>query len=501
MSSANPLFPRSFGVLLHPTSLPGAHGIGDLGAGARQWLDWLQAAGCSLWQVLPLVPPGAANSPYASASAMSCNTSLIDLYQLVHDGLLHDRELPHPQFGQQLDHTFVQTEKAKALDKAAERLRTQRNHPLYEACVAWSKQAPWVLDAALFSSVHAHFGDIPWWQWPADIRDRTPAALTQWGQALGPAVERYVALQFLFDRQWQQLRDYARQRGIRTLGDAPIYVDADSVDVWANRSLFQLDAHGRSRHVAGVPPDYFSELGQFWGNPLYDWAAMAQTGYRWWIARVRRCLQQTDLVRIDHFRGFSKYWAIPADAADARSGRWQPGPGKALFVALRSALGALPLVAEDLGDIDDDVHQLRDFADLPGMHVLQFAWGGNTDSPFLPHHHRPNAVVYTGTHDNDTTTGWWRANPQVHGQVRAYVRPQDPDIAWEFVRLACSSVANTAIAPLQDLLGLGSEARMNVPGVTDGNWGWRVPPGAFDRERAEKLLELIGMFDRLPRSR
>jgi 4-alpha-glucanotransferase len=495
---SKPVNLRAAGILLHPTSLPGAHGIGDLGQGARQFVDWLADAGLTLWQVLPLVPPGAADSPYASPSAFSGNPWLIDLQGLVDDGLLDADDLPRPLPEARVDFAAVHGVKKPLLERAADRLVETPRHPLHAALRAYAKAETWAQDAGLFHALRDRGQGTPWWDWPLDIRNREPTALAWWRQELASAVDRYVALQFLFDRQWQALRAYARERNVRLIGDAPIYVDADSADTWCHRALFQLDPAGRALAVAGVPPDYFSETGQLWGNPLYDWQAMARDGYRWWIARLQRALAQTDLVRIDHFRGFSAYWAVPAGSQDARTGRWQPGPGLPMFQALRKGLGGLPLIAEDLGVVDDALVALRDGAGLPGMRVLQFAFGGDSANLFLPHHHEPHSVVYTGTHDNDTTAGWWQHAVGVQDHTRRYLGVDGRDIAWDFIRTALASVCRTAIVPMQDVLSLGSEARMNTPGVAVGNWGWRVPQDAFRPELAARLRELVLLYDRVP---
>ncbi len=496
---------RSAGILLHPTSLPGPHGIGDLGAGARQFVDWLESAGLTLWQVLPLVPPGAANSPYASPSAFSGNPWLIDLQALVQEGLLQAKELPSRAVpGACADFSTVHLVKKALLERAADRLVQAPGHALHAGLRTFARTQSWAQDAGLFNALRERGEGKPWWDWPVDIRHRDPKALVWWRHELAESVDRYVALQFLFERQWQALRNHARERGIRLIGDAPIYVDADSADTWCHPHLFQLDAHGQAIAVAGVPPDYFSETGQLWGNPLYDWQAMAKDGYRWWIARMQRALTQTDLVRIDHFRGFSAYWAIPAGAEDARQGRWLPGPGLPLFKALKHGLaascdaktGALPLIAEDLGVVDDALVALREGAGLPGMRVLQFAFGGDNLNLFLPHNHEHRSVVYTGTHDNDTTVGWWQSTPEVQDHVRRYFGVDGHDIAWDLIRAAMASVCEMAIVPMQDVLSLGNEARMNKPGVAQGNWGWRVAADAFQPELAARLRELCVLYGR-----
>ena len=495
---ANALFPRAAGVLLHPTSLPGPYGVGDLGA-VIGFLDWLASAGLSVWQVLPLVPPGAAHSPYASPSALSGNAALIALSGLVADGLLRPDEIePPPMAHDRADFAAADAFKTPLLHRAADRLIRDRQHPLRAGFVQYYHEQNWAVEAGLFQAIRQQHGTAAWWHWPEPLRTRDPQALAQAREALTDDIQRYVALQFLFDRQWSWIRGHARHRGVRIIGDVPIYVDGDSVDTWCQPQLFQLDARGRPKKVAGVPPDYFAEKGQFWGNPLYDWGAMARDRYRWWTARLKRTLVHVNAVRIDHFRGFAAYWAVPFDAPDATYGAWQRGPGLPLFSALRRDLGELPLIAEDLGVVDDAVVTLRQKAGLPGMKVLQFAFGDGPQNPFLPHHHETDSVVYTGTHDNDTTVGWWRAMPDQHRRVQRYLGPlDDGTVAWRLIEAAFASVAHTAVVPAQDLLALGTEARMNLPGVTEGNWGWRLQPGALDGALASRLRELAVTYDRL----
>ncbi|MBM4346324.1 MAG: 4-alpha-glucanotransferase [Deltaproteobacteria bacterium] len=491
-------WPRAAGVLLHPTCLPGPHGIGDFGAGARAFVDWLAAAQCAWWQVLPLGPTGGGDSPYASGAGLAGNPWLIDVQALVDAQLLGADEVRPPRFPRhKVDFPSVIGWKRDLLHRAADRLLADRSHPWDADLYAFRAREPWVLDAALFQVLRERRAYRPWWTWEPDYRDRSARALAAVREAERAEVDRCIVLQFWFDRQWRELRRYAASKGVRVLGDVPIYVDADSCDTWCNRGLFQLDRRGKPTAVAGVPPDYFSELGQLWGNPLYDWKAMARDQYRWWVARLARALQLYDAVRIDHFRGFSACWSVPADAADARGGKWEPGPGLALFTALHKQLGALPLVAEDLGDIDQAVHDLRDAAGLPGMRILQFAFGGGAASPFLPHHHVTNSVVYSGTHDNDTTVGWWKATPNVHAHVAAYLgKPLVADVAWEFIRLAMASVAHTAVVPVQDLLDLGSEARLNTPGKANDNWTWRLEAGDLTANHAKRLAGLVQLYGR-----
>lgn len=486
------------GVLLHPTSLPGRHGIGTLGADARRFVDWLAGAKMGLWQVLPIVPPGGGESPYGSPAALCGNPWLIDLDELVAANLLAASALPSAEFPQNyVDFATVYAAKRPLLALAADRLVASTEHPWHAQLRQYFQTQDRVVQAAIFNALHDVHRHQPWWLWPDAVRKRDVGALNQVRKELSPQIDRYVALQFLFDLQWKNLRHYANHRGIRLVGDLPIYVDGDSADTWCHPLLFQLNSQGKPQKIAGVPPDYFSDEGQLWGNPLYDWAAMAKDDYAWWIARLERALAQTDLVRLDHFRGFAAYWAVAADAKDARGGTWQRGPGVALFAALQRHFGGLPLIAEDLGDIDAKVEKLRDIVGLPGMRIVQFAFGGPSNHPFLPHNHVPHSVVYTGTHDNDTIVGWWRSSPQVHDHARRYLgRPID-NVAYEMLRTALASVADTAIVPMQDLLGLGSEARMNTPGVAAGNWGWRVRSDALTSQAAENIKQLALLFDRV----
>ncbi len=484
-----------------------------MGEGARRFVDWLAASGVSLWQVLPLVPPGAGSSPYSSHSALSGNPWLLDPGGLAADGLLRQEELsdaalsdaagsrqplsPGACCPDAVDHRAVRELKGRLLGLAARRLLAGSNAELLAALSDFREAEPWVEEAALFTALHRRFSMRPWWSWPEELRDRRPAALEAARRELREEIDREVALQLLFDRQWRALREHCRGRGVRLLGDVPIYVARDSVDVWAHREMFLLERDGTPRVVAGVPPDYFSDLGQLWGNPIYDWRRMAQDGWTWWRQRLRRALDQTDLVRLDHFRGFSAYWEIPAQAPDARQGRWVEGPGMELFSAMEAALGELPLVAEDLGEIDQPVHDLRDALGLPGMKVLHFAFGAQSDHPFLPHTYPKNCVAYTGTHDNNTTLGWWQglAEP-ARDHVRRYLGVDGHDVVWDLIRLCLSSVAHTAVIPMQDLLVLDHRSRMNTPGEADGNWAWRVRAEAFNHELGGRLLDLCRLYGR-----
>lgn len=490
---------RRAGLLLHPTSLPGGHGIGDLGAAVPALLRWLRAAGLSMWQVLPLGPVDEGGSPYTSRSALGGNLLLIDLAALVVDGLLDAEALQGaPANGRQVDYPAVAAFKLPRVLAAAGRLAADPLHPLADALAAFAAaEAEWVDDVALFEAIASAQGGAPWTQWPAAFRDRDPAALQQ--VRASDAYLSQVAAQFLFQRQWQALRAQASAHGVLLVGDAPIYVAHDAADVWAHRELFELDAALQPAAVAGVPPDAFAEEGQLWGNPLYDWPAHAAEGFAWWKARMRRLTALCDIVRVDHFRGLAAYWRVPADAEDARGGRWAEGPGDALLQALADA-GADAILAEDLGTIDDDVLGLRDRHGLPGMAVLQFAWDGDPDNAYLPHNHGEAMAVYTGTHDNETTLGWWIGAPEVvRHRVRVYFGIDGHDAVWDLIRAALASVARWTILPAQDVLALGPAARMNAPGQTVGNWSFRLLPGELGSHHAERLWGLCATYGRLRR--
>jgi 4-alpha-glucanotransferase len=471
---------RAAGLLLHPTSLPGPFGIGDLGPSARAWLDFVAEAGCSWWQVLPLGPTGYRDSPYQSFSSFAGNPLLVSPQLLVADGLLAPEDLEDaPAFGDgPVDFGAVIAWKLPLLDRAAARMAA--GHMLAAEFAAFRlREAAWLEDFALFMALKEAHGGGPWIDWPAPLRDAEPSAVAQARATRATATHRHAFRQWAFARQWSALRGHARARGIALLGDAPIFVAHDSADVWAHRALFQLDAAGRPSVVAGVPPDYFAKTGQLWGNPLYEWEAHAAEGYAWWIARMKATLRQVDLVRLDHFRGFAAAWEVPAGAKTAETGRWVKGPGEEFLAALERGLGGLPLVAEDLGEITPDVIALRDRYDLPGMRILQFAFTG-ADNPFLPHHYLPNAVAYTGTHDNETVTGWHAHAPaRERAFLERYRGPSTGSVAWDLVRMLWASVAGLAVTTPQDLLELGDEGRMNFPGRAEGNWAWRLPADFF----------------------
>ena len=491
---------RHAGILLHPTSLPGPGGIGDLGDAAERFVDWLVAAGQTRWQILPLGPTGMGNSPYSAFSAFAGNPDLVALDRLVAVGLLSPGDLRAA--AEAADADASRRARAAALRRAAERFFAGQGQQLRPAFEAFRReQAGWLDDYCLFMAIREEQGRASWIDWPEPQRLREARALAEARQRLASEIDAVAFAQFVFDQQWAALRRYANERGVLIFGDIPIFVAYDSADVWANREQFQLDAAGRRVQVAGVPPDYFSATGQLWGNPLYDWERMRGDGFAWWIERFRAVYRLVDIARIDHFRGFAAYWSIPAGAATAIEGAWRSGPGIALFDAVRRALApddALPIVAEDLGLITPDVDALRLDAGFPGMSVLQFAFGSGADNLYLPHNITRDTVVYTGTHDNDTTAGWYRAaDERARDHVRRYLSVSGDDIAWDLIRAASRSVAGTAVAPLQDVLSLGSEARMNVPGRADGNWGWQMAADALDPGLAARLRELTVLYGRL----
>lgn len=498
----NELFPRCSGVILHPTSLPGPHGIGDLGDSALKFVDWLVATGQGLWQVLPLGPTSFGDSPYQTLSALAGNPLLISLDLLVADGWLVQDEIVDPPLlpAERVDYGAVIQWKHGRLEQAWERFR---DHADADARADFQRfreaETAWLDDFALFMALKDDHQGAPWYQWDALLRGREADALDAARQRLDDRIASHAFRQWLFDGQWRAVRKYANSQGVRLMGDLPIFVAHDSADVWVRPDLFHLDHDGRCTKVAGVPPDYFSATGQLWGNPLYRWDRMAREDYAWWVQRVHLCLRQTDLVRIDHFRGFEAYWAVPADAETAVDGAWEEGPGLGFFESLRRQLGSLPIVAEDLGVITRGVEQLRDAFSMPGMRVLQFAWS-EPRNPFQPHNHDPNCVVYSGTHDNDPTNGWWleACDEDTRNRVRDYVGHAVEEPNWTLIRMGMQSVAHTFIMPMQDVLGLGREGRMNLPGSDSGNWNWRMPGWGLDPEHgvSKRLAHLTWLARR-----
>ena len=512
MTKGNPANPdnpvqRRSGVLLHPTALPGPYGIGDLGPEAYKFVDFLVAAGQSLWQVLPLGPTGYGDSPYACYSAFAGNTLLVSPEQLIKEGLL-DAAPAEPTNSTKVDFGAVYKSKVQLLRRAYERYTKTTNTALRSAFETFAqREARWLEDYALFRALKDAHGGVAWNEWEQALVRRTPSALERAREQLREEVEAQMFYQFLFFRQWFALKSYANERGVRIVGDLPIFVAQDSADVWTNPEEFKLDKNGKPIVVAGVPPDYFSSTGQLWGNPLYNWERMLADGFKWWIERVRATLTVVDIARVDHFRGFAACWEIPGGDKTAERGQWVAAPGRELFTAIRKTLGELPIIAEDLGVITPDVVALREEFGFPGMRILQFGFGSDSKNIDLPHNYVPNVVAYTGTHDNDTTVGWFRSvagegSTRTAEQIERertfclnYLNTTGEEIHWDFIRGVLASVANTAIVPLQDLLGLGTEARMNLPNSTEGNWVWRYESGLTDK-LAQRLKELTKLYGR-----
>ena len=491
MSMASPLERRRAGLLLHPTSLPGHYDNGDFGSNAYRFIEWLAACGFTVWQTLPLGPPHDDLSPYSAQSVHAGNPRLIALEPLIETGWLAPDQ--GPRAGED-GWTYRQRRLLEAHQGFQERGGVER-----EAYAIFQRhQAHWLDDYALYQAIRATHRQKAWCDWPRDLRDRRPEALATVRNDAAQIIDQRKFEQFLFFRQWAGLKQYANERGILIFGDIPLFVGYDSADVWAQRAEFLLDAEGRRTVVAGVPPDYFSATGQLWGNPHYRWEAMQADGFQWWKARIRTQFTQFDLLRIDHFRGLEAYWEIPADAETAIHGRWQTAPGQALFDALREEFGDLPLVAEDLGIITPEVEALRDQNDLPGMKVLHFAFGGGADNPYLPHHHVPNSVAYTGTHDNDTTLGWFHGlDAGTRRHLFDYLGGTPEGMPEVLVRAAFASVARLAVVPMQDVLALDGEHRMNQPGVAQGNWRWRFDWEQVKPQIAGHYRHLLGLYGRV----
>jgi 4-alpha-glucanotransferase len=504
-----PLFPegyRASGVLLHVTSLPSPYGIGDVGPAAVAWVDRLHEAGQRWWQALPLGPTGYGDSPYQSLSSFAGNPLLISPDWLIEDELVRETDCAGGSFSSAtIDFDAVTRFKYAVLETAWKNFRAGARSDLRRDFEDFGRaQAHWLDDYALFRALKARHDGASYLEWPDELIRRVPAALDEARRELASQVDRIRFAQFVLFRQGARLKSHARAKGVRLIGDLPFFVSPDSSDVWASPELFLLDSTYRPRVVAGVPPDYFSAQGQRWGNPVYDWDALAADGYRWCIDRMRAVLAHVDAIRLDHFRGFAAAWHIPAEAPTAQSGQWMPGPGAAFFGAVERALGGLPFVAEDLGLITPDVGALRDAFGIPGTRVLQFAFDGHADNPYLPGNYVPNTVVYTGTHDNATTRGWYEDLPgPERGNLWRYLKRADgaaEDAAPALLRLAWSSVAALAIAPLQDVLNLGKEARMNTPGSAAGNWRWRVTDELLSGSALESLRQLTSDVARAERA-
>lgn len=505
-------FPRSSGILLHPTSLPGRYGIGDLGAEAYRFLDFLAAAGQKIWQVLPLGPTGYADSPYQCFSAFAGNPLLIDLEGLSREELLPPGALEDaPAFPEDtVDFGAVIGFKLPLIDAAAREFHVHAGAAEREDFENFSRRhAVWLEDFALFMALKKSHDLVAWTEWPRALALREPGAITEARERLAPAIAAEKFAQYVFFRQWERLRATCHEHGVRLMGDMPIYVAHDSADAWANPELFQLQEDGTPAAVSGVPPDYFSATGQLWGNPIYRWDVLARRGYGWWIDRFQSTLGLVDMIRLDHFRGFEAYWEVPAGEPTAQNGRWVKGPGADFFAVIESVLGGLPIVAENLGVITPEVEAIRNRFEYPGMSILQFAFGTDPQGPdFRPHNYPRERVAYTGTHDNDTTIGWWtssgkddstRSEEEITNErrfARQYMATTGEEMNWVFIRAIMVSVADTALFPLQDVLGIGAEGRMNLPGRAGGNWRWRFRRDMLEPRLAAGLKELAVLYDR-----
>jgi 4-alpha-glucanotransferase len=497
-------FSRSSGILLHVSSLPSYGGIGDLGPVAHEFVAFLAAAKQHVWQVLPLCPTGYGNSPYAGSSAFAGNPFLISLELLADWGwIAGERIAGLAGKNGNVDFSEVETRKLPLLEEAAGNFLERGKHDA-KLAAQWAEfeefckaESGWLVDYAFYAVLRREYNTGAWTAWPEPARKRRPEALAQIAQKHGEALAREQVLQFAFARQWKGLRAAAAAHGIRILGDVAIFVNMDSSDVWVHPEIFELDEELKPMRIAGVPPDYFSPTGQRWGNPLYRWDVLEESGFEWWVERIRRACALYDIVRLDHFRGFEAYWAIPAEEATAINGAWVKGPGLKLFKALEAALGPLPLVAEDLGLITAEVEALRVEMNMPGMKVIQFGFSDRSAHMHLPQKYTPDTVAYTGTHDNDTTQGWWNtANKATKSAVEALVGPVNGRPVWPLIRATEGSVAELAVIPAQDLLELGSEGRMNTPAVGAGNWGWRAPEGSWTADIEERLAGIVDVTDR-----
>jgi 4-alpha-glucanotransferase len=495
---------RASGILLHPTSLPGRYGIGSLGKPAFEFIDFLVKAKQTYWQILPLGPTGYADSPYQCFSAHAGNPNLIDLDLLVKAKLLHPDDLADfPHFSDShIDYDSVQNTRLPLLKRAFHTFSQSADNLEKLAYRNFQKdQSKWLPDYALYRAIKANREQRPWYSWEAPLKKREPEAIKAIQTTLHDEIEFHKFLQFIFFRQWMQVKDYAMKHKVRIIGDIPLYVAHDSADAWGNPDIFEFDENLDPIRVGGVPPDYFSETGQLWGNPLFRWERLKETGYQWWIDRIQTNLTLYDVIRIDHFRGFAAYWAVPYGESTAINGAWITCPGKEFFTALQERFGELAIIAEDLGVITPDVEEIRDGYGLPGMKILQFAFDSSEANDYIPHNYTKNCVVYTGTHDNDTVVGWFRqASDDDKKYVSEYLCTREHDMHWAFIRLALSSVAYTAITPMQDLLGLDSDARMNLPGTTGNNWQWRVRHDQMTPELAARLAHLTILYGRSRKS-
>ena len=494
-------YPRSAGILLHPTSLPSRFGIGDLGPAAYRFVEFLVESGQSLWQILPLGPTGYGDSPYQCFSAFAGNPLLIDLAALEAYGDIGTEQLANaPEFPTNyVDYGPVINFKYSVLQKAAHNFQRERPSKYWADFQQFcADNENWLADFALFMALKHSHGGAPWNSWEWELASRQPEALQAARERLATDIFAQKYYQYRFFHQWETLKNYSNKQGVKIIGDIPIFVAFDSADLWANPERFLLDEQLQPTAVAGVPPDYFSPTGQLWGNPLYRWDVMAKEGYSWWLERLTQTLKMVDIVRLDHFRGFEAYWKIPAGEETAIKGEWKQGPGKEFFHTVKDVLGELPIIAEDLGFITDGVRELRDAFDLPGMKILQFAFASDASNRYLPHTCLPNAVIYTGTHDNETTMGWYQSRGEKEKEkLHTYLGPVSEAINWALIRLAYRSVVDTAIIPLQDVLGLDNKARMNTPAKPSGNWGWRFSTDDLLPQYRHKLRKLALTYGRL----
>ena len=496
------MFERSSGILLHPTSLPGKYGIGSLGKEAYKFVDFLKKSNQKLWQIFPLGPTGYGDSPYQCFSSFAGNPYLIDFDLLIEQNLLTEEDLKDVNFGgneEYIDYGAIYNQKYPLLRKAYENFKANGNKELKEKLETFkTENSSWLDDYSLYISLKNHFNGLPWNEWEDDIRTRKEAAINKYKAELANEIEYHNFIQFLFFTQWNNVKKYANDNGIKIIGDIPIFVAVDSSDAWANPEIFLFDPELKPVKVAGVPPDYFSATGQLWGNPLYDWDKLKELNYKWWVDRVKANLSTCDIIRIDHFRGFDEYWAVPYGDKTAENGTWCPGPRMDLFNAIKNELGELPIIAEDLGTMTQGVIDLREATGFPGMKILGFAFDSKEENDYLPHTYTKNCVVYTGTHDNDTLIGWFtKANEDDKQFARDYLNSRsDDEIHWDAIRGAWSSVASMAIVPIQDFLGLGSEARINTPGLASGNWQWRLKDGVLTDELAERIAKLTKVYSR-----
>jgi 4-alpha-glucanotransferase len=495
---------RAAGILLHPTSLPSPDGIGDLGPEAFKWVDFLDQTGCQFWQVLPLGPTGYADSPYQCFSAFAGNPYLISATTLLDQGLLTKKDLvDRPDFPlERVDFGPVIQWKMKLISRAFSNFTQYSDETLNDEFELFQEEEKvWLEPFSIFMAIKTEYNLVSWDHWPEKLRQRDPVALNAFTKSHEKQITQHAFAQFLFFKQWHAVKAYAHQKSIRIIGDIPIFVAYDSADVWVHKDLFYLDKDGLPEVVAGVPPDYFSATGQLWGNPLYKWDVHKAQGYTWWLDRIKAVLQQVDIVRLDHFRGFEAYWEIPFGNETAVEGRWVKGPGKDFFRVVEDKLGELPIIAEDLGVITKAVQDMRDDFKLPGMKILQFAFASDPDDDFLPHNYPVNCVAYTGTHDNNTSRGWYEAAPDREKDFcRRYLARSGQDIAWSLIRVLWRSVAAWVLAPMQDFLSLGEWARMNYPGNPSGNWGWRMNPKAINEGLISRLHEANYLYGRLPES-